>query len=83
MDYLGLTTGSKRAEMNYVNYDKEIVERYKVKLVGWTYERFVNPSHIGTVTDICKLRDALKSGECKWVKLNQHELQAHLDEIQN
>jgi hypothetical protein len=66
--------------MNYATYEKSIVERYRVKLVGWTYDKFVNPSHIGTMTDICKLRDALKCGECHWVRLSQRELQDHREE---
>jgi hypothetical protein len=66
--------------MNYATYEKSIVERYQVKLVGWTYDKFVNPSHIGTMTDICKLCDALKCGECHWVCLSQHELQDHREE---
>lgn len=78
-----MATGSKKVDMNYANYDTAIVERYKVKLVGWTYEKFVNPSHIGTMTDICRLRDALKCGECKWTKLDKHQLQAHLNDIKN
>jgi len=76
-----MVTGSKKIEMNYANYNMAIVERYKVKLIGWTYDKFVNPSLIGTMPDICMLRDALKSGECKWIKLDRHQLQAHRDEI--
>ena len=69
-----MATGLKKVEMNYTNYDTFIVGCYKVKVVGWTYEKFVNPSHIGTMTDICKLHDALKSGKCKWIKLDKNQL---------
>jgi hypothetical protein len=68
--------------MNYANYDTAIVERYKVKLTGWTYEKFVNPSHIGTMAEICKLRDALKSGTCHWVRLNAEQALAHSNALQ-
>src|ERR1700722_5299006 len=63
--------------MNYDNYDMAIVERYKVKLTGWTHEKFANPSHIGTMAGICKLRDALRSGTCHWVRLDAEQIQAH------
>src|ERR1700722_1825072 len=78
---LGLEIQVKKIEMNYANYNMAIVEHYKVKLIGWTYDKFVNPSLIGTMPDICMLRDALKSGECRWIKLDRHQLQAHRDEI--
>jgi len=68
--------------MNYANYDTAIVERYKVKLIGWTYEKFVNPSQIGTMTEICKLRDALKSGVCQWIRLGTAQVQAHSNTLQ-
>jgi len=64
--------------MNYCGYDTSVVERYRVKLVGWTYQDFVNPSKIGTINDIRKLRDALRSGECFWTRLNQDEVKTYL-----
>jgi hypothetical protein len=68
--------------MNYSNYHTSIVERYKVKLVSWTYKDFVNPSKIGIIINICKLWDSLRSGLCYWVCLSQDKLQAHLCDIQ-
>ena len=60
--------------MNYNNYNTAIVETYGVKLVGWpTSVPFTNPSNIGTIGEIRKLRDALKSGECRWKKLSKGE----------
>src|ERR1700722_3839538 len=64
--------------MNYCSYDISVVKCYQVKLVGWTYKDFVNPSKIGTINDICKLQDALRSGECFWTCLNQDELKVYL-----
>ena len=37
----------------------------------------MNPSAIGTVGDLCKLHDDLKSGKCHWVKLTQSQLSKH------
>lgn len=64
--------------MNYVNYDTSIISELKVKLIGWTKGvPFANPSAIGTVSDLRKLRDDLKSGKCHWVKLTQSQLSEH------
>ena len=60
--------------MNYENYDVSIVETYGVKLVGWPPSvAFTCPSKIGTVGDMRKLRDALRSGQCFWKRLNSSE----------
>jgi hypothetical protein len=67
--------------MNYTNYEKAIVENHKVKIVGWTYSRLISPSEIGTVDDIRALRDALKMGACKWVRLSKRELATHIEDI--
>lgn len=67
--------------MNYTNYETAIVERYRVNLVGWTFPRLVSPSEIGTIDDIRTLRDALKTGACKWVRLSKRELAAHSEAV--
>ena len=60
--------------MNYNNYNTAIVETYGLKLLGWpTSVPFTNPSNIGTIGEIHKLRDALKSGECRWKKMLKSE----------
>ncbi|KAI6006015.1 hypothetical protein EDD15DRAFT_2154572 [Pisolithus albus] len=82
----GLTyaTGKRHAMMNYSNYNTAIVETYGVKLLGWpTGVPFVNPSSIGTVSEIrCRLRDSLKSGECRWKKLSKAERNAFSSELE-
>ncbi|KAG1729314.1 uncharacterized protein EDB91DRAFT_1012098, partial [Suillus paluster] len=51
--------------MNYNNYNTTIVKMYRVQLVGWPQRvKFISPSNIGMVGDICKLRDALKGHTC-------------------
>ncbi|EGN97237.1 hypothetical protein SERLA73DRAFT_57732 [Serpula lacrymans var. lacrymans S7.3] len=51
--------------MNYVNYKTAIVQTHKVRLVNWpTSLKFVNPSFIGTVSDIQTLHNSLRTGEC-------------------
>jgi hypothetical protein len=64
--------------MSYIKYERDIVSKYKVKLVGWPLTvKFANPSEIGTVDDIRHLRQVLKIGECKWVVLTRRQQIAH------
>ncbi|KAG2038240.1 hypothetical protein BDR03DRAFT_308571 [Suillus americanus] len=68
--------------MNYHNYETTIVETYGVRLVGWPHGvKFISPSNIGTVGDIRKLRDALKSRTCYWTALSQTEIKSHAAEL--
>ncbi|KAH7904579.1 hypothetical protein BJ138DRAFT_1119287 [Hygrophoropsis aurantiaca] len=79
---LNFTTG-KTIRMNYSNYDVGIVETHKVKLIGWPDGvPFITPSNIGTVGEVRKLRDALKSGTCHWKCLTQQESSLHAEELQ-
>jgi hypothetical protein len=58
----------KNVTMSYIKYEIEIVTRHKVELLGWPPGiQFASPSVIGTIADLCMLRSALRTGECKWV----------------
>ena len=66
--------------MCYVKYDRDIVSKHKVKIVGWPEAvKFANPSEIGTVDKIRKLRQALKVGNCKWVVQSRRQQAAHAE----
>jgi phage I-like protein len=66
--------------MQYVNYEEAIVQRYSIELLGWTYKKFVNPSELSTAVEpLCKLLDAIKSGDCKFIKLTAEECRKHLE----
>lgn len=68
--------------MNYENYQKSIVLKYKVKLNGWpNMIKFANPSHISTVDGIRSLRHALQSDTCQWVRLSDTEYAEYTDNI--
>ena len=71
-------TRQQNVTMNYVNYEDAIVERFKVKLVGWTFKQFVSPTDINTVQDVRELRNALKNGACHWVQLSPQALKDHV-----
>ncbi|KLO04627.1 hypothetical protein SCHPADRAFT_947566 [Schizopora paradoxa] len=70
-------TGTKDAKMCWNKYDfeKKIVLAYGVDLVGWPMDTiFVDVGKLSaSVLEKCK--NALESGDCKWVKLNRSELQ--------
>jgi hypothetical protein len=74
-------TKMKNIAINYANYETALVEWHHVKLVVWTFAQFVSPSEISTTDDIRALRNALKSGACKWVRLTKRELADHVATI--
>ena len=68
--------------MCYVNYEIDIVTKHKVELVGWPASiKFANPSEIGTIEDIRKLRQALKVGECKWISQSRGQQAAYAQNL--
>jgi len=74
-------TSNPKAIMHYVQNHKEIVQRYKVKLVGWTHPTFANPSELSTsLPPLQILLDAIKSGQCKFVRLTPEEYNKEDDE---
>ena len=72
----------KNVIMSYRHYDLDIILKHKVMLVGWP-PRFpiTNPSSISTIDQIKSLRDALKVGDCHWVKMTKRQQEAHGKEI--
>jgi hypothetical protein len=37
-------TGNQNATMKYIDYEEQVIFKYGVELVGWTFDRFVCPS---------------------------------------
>ncbi|KAJ7815527.1 hypothetical protein B0H14DRAFT_2603414 [Mycena olivaceomarginata] len=73
-------TGKDDIRMDYMYYEECIVLKYGVSLVGWTCERFVNPSDLSSsLVVLTTLRDALRDEKCKWVKLTPTERKARHD----
>ena len=69
--------------MNYANYDVSIVQAYGVQLIGWPLNGgVVSPAQITNTADMRKLRNALKSGKCRWKRLTTSEVEAHTDNIE-
>jgi hypothetical protein len=68
--------------MNYVNYEKVIIQKHHVKLVGWPKNvKFVTPANLSSVDEVRVLRHALKSNECHWVQLSEAEVEANMASI--
>jgi hypothetical protein len=56
------------------------IQRYGIELQGWTYKKLVNPSELSTaVGPLQRLLDAIKGGDCKFIKLTAEGCQKHLE----
>jgi hypothetical protein len=76
-------TGNEKGTMYYVDYEEKIVQRYGIELVGWTYEKFVNPSELSTsLPGLQQLLDAINNGSCKFVKLTPLQISERRQALQ-
>jgi hypothetical protein len=76
-------THNANATMHYADYEEKIVQRYGVELIGWTYEKLVNPSELSTsLPGLRQLLEAIKTGSCKFIKLTQAQLKQRREEHQ-
>jgi hypothetical protein len=76
-------TGNETVTMQYVDYEDKIVQRYGIELVGWTYEKFINPSELSTsLLGLQELLDAINNGTCKFVKLTVLQLRERRQALQ-
>lgn len=68
--------------MNYVNYDKSIVQKYRVKIVRWPENvKFTNPASLTSMDELRQLRQALRTHDCHWVKITEREVRLHMESI--
>jgi hypothetical protein len=69
--------------MHYADYEEKVVQRYGVELIGWTYEKLVNPSELSTsLPGLRQLLEAINTGSCKFIKLTQAQLKQRREEHQ-
>ncbi|EPS92521.1 hypothetical protein FOMPIDRAFT_1100015, partial [Fomitopsis schrenkii] len=67
-------TKDKDAQMQYKNFEHDIVIQYGVDLVGWTHSSFKCPSKLSTsLPPLQTLLDALNSGTCHFKCLSKQE----------
>ena len=67
-----LLSGCK-CHLEYAQFEKWIAEAKGIIIVGWTYPKFISPSHFKKIADIKKLYDAIWASDCKAIKLSQQE----------
>ncbi|KAJ7669096.1 hypothetical protein B0H17DRAFT_1209746 [Mycena rosella] len=68
-------TKNPKLAMSYSNYLVAIQQSWKVKLLGWPTDiPFVNPSKIGTIDRVRRIRDGLRNGPIHWVYLQADEI---------
>ncbi|KAJ7797421.1 hypothetical protein B0H14DRAFT_57681 [Mycena olivaceomarginata] len=61
--------------MSWVWYEEDIVHKYSIILVGWTFPELANPSTLSTsLPALQELHDALKNGACRFEKLTPEKL---------
>jgi len=68
--------------MNYNNYERNIVERYGVALVGWPDNLLPvrNPSSVGGREVLQPLLDALLTQTCHWIRLTEVQLAKRIED---
>jgi hypothetical protein len=67
--------------MNHASFDMSIVQAHKCKIIGWI-SKFVNPSEIGVIEQLCTLRDAWACGSAQWVRLTPAQVKAHMEGLE-
>ena len=68
--------------MNYVNYERKIVEPCGVELIGWPVSGCIrNPGEL-TSHEIAILKNALVNDQCKWKVLTDDEKEARVSSNQ-
>jgi hypothetical protein len=65
--------------MNYANYDRSIIQKWHVKLIGWPAAiPFGSPHNICTVDEVSALCHFLKDKTCYWRMMTDHEVMEHM-----
>ncbi|EPS96917.1 hypothetical protein FOMPIDRAFT_1129521, partial [Fomitopsis schrenkii] len=73
-DSLAEITKSKKVQMSYKNFERDIVVEYGIDIVGWTHPTWKDPSKLSTsLPALQTLLDALNSGACRFVRLSKPE----------
>ncbi|KIJ59174.1 hypothetical protein HYDPIDRAFT_33466 [Hydnomerulius pinastri MD-312] len=80
---LGAMTKKQNIRMNFVNFDVTIKSKLGIDLMGWPADaKFQSPFNMTNIEHVRSLRDALKSGTCRWVHMSPQERREHADALQ-
>jgi len=75
-------TSNPEAVMHWTHFEEDVVLRYGIDLVGYTYEKLQNPSEMSTsLAPLRALLTALETGACKFVKLSSEERKRREDAL--
>jgi hypothetical protein len=68
--------------MNYNNYERNIVERHSLAMVGWPSDLLPirNPSLLGGREQVHSLLNALVNKTCHWTVLTEEQLTARVEQ---
>ncbi|KAJ7801970.1 hypothetical protein B0H14DRAFT_2614847 [Mycena olivaceomarginata] len=70
-------TGDPNARMAYVNYEEDVVFKYGVEFIGWTPDKWCNPSNLTSSLPVLRtLVNAIKNDQAKFVRLTPKQLKA-------
>src|ERR1700679_2454498 len=58
------------------------IQKFQVKLIGWTYNKFISPFEIHTIDDVRTLVQALRCGRCHWVRMTATEITKHAKDVE-
>ncbi|KAF7973476.1 hypothetical protein HWV62_15080 [Athelia sp. TMB] len=76
-------TGSSNISMNYLNYDKAIVEKWRVKIFNWPEDiPMVSPSEIMVIDDLRRLRESWRVGTTCWNEITRAEAEEHKRQVE-
>ena len=66
--------------MNYGNYERKIIERFGVELIGWPNDLLpiCNPAQLGGHDQVQKLLSALTTKVCHWKKLSEEDTERRI-----
>lgn len=61
--------------MSYINFTTDIQLQYHVKVVGWPNDVEFSPPCDMSMTDVRKVRTALSTGSCRFVRMSKKEVE--------
>ncbi|KAI6153015.1 hypothetical protein BKA82DRAFT_4302010 [Pisolithus tinctorius] len=70
----------KKIQINFVNFEVAIKEKYGIELLGWPESvPFQSPHATTNAEHLRTLRDALKAGTCRWAYMSMQQRMQHAD----
>ncbi|KAH0827420.1 hypothetical protein J3R83DRAFT_4081 [Lanmaoa asiatica] len=77
-------TRDANARVDYIRYERSVVQRYNVRLVGYTHDQWANPSDLkGGIDALEKLAKAVLEKKCYFVTISANEVTQRQECITN